>query len=483
MSNSIADLQNKVVKGSFSYIIRQILGAIIQISSNFFILKYLLPADFGYFSTITLILSIAQILADGGLSVYLIQRLEKIDNKILSRIASLQFYVYLFVHLSVLIALIFNKFENQILLFSFFSFFTIPLNIFRSNTFVLLERELAFKKISFIEVIESFVFAIFSLLFAILGFRIWSLIIASILKSLIGLIIAKKIYNWKFTFQKIVFNDDLKKAIKYGFNYHTPTLVNTLRLAINPILIGSLLGAKSVGIADRAIYFAGLPLFFLGAVQQKVLFPYFAKIQENNILLKSNFEKMFYLSAIIDKIIYIPMVLFAQVIISKYMPQWKDAIPIFYIVIVGNIFFGAFSFSIYPLLNGVGRSDIIAKLSFISVLVTWVITWPLVKFFGLDGYAYVSSFLWVFGLIPTLFLLNKVIPDLKVKKQFILTFLAFSISVSLVYMLFNYFDIQSILNQICLSVFGILLYFILLYLFDGKNILRILDSLFLVIKI
>jgi O-antigen/teichoic acid export membrane protein len=154
----------------------------------------------------------------------------------------------------------------------------------------------------------------------------------------------------------------------------------------------------------------------------------FAKIQDNSFLLKSNFEKTFYLSAIIDKIIYIPMVLFAQVIIFKFMPQWKEAIPIFYIVIVGNIFFGAFSFSIYPLVNGVGRSDILAKLSFLSVIVTWVITWPLVKFFGLDGYAYVSSFLWVFGLIPTLYLLNKVIPNIKVKKQFILTFLAFSIA-------------------------------------------------------
>jgi teichuronic acid exporter len=476
----VNNYKSKAIRGSISYFIRQVLVAGINFFSNLLILRWLNPQDFGYFATISLVMGLAQIFAEGGLSVYLVQREKEVDDKVLSEIATLQLILYSVVHSIILVVLTvryLSNAESPMLLYVFVAIFCIPVSIFRANSFVGLERHLLFGKIATIEVAESLFYSATSLTLAFMGMGVWSLIWALIVRALVGYIFSSLYGKWRFSFRLPSFTDDLKKGIRYGINYHIPTLVTTLRIAINPILVGGLLGLTAVGVADRAMYFAGLPLFFLGTVQQRVLFPYFARIQSDSNMVRSNFEKSFYISAIIDKIFYIPIVLYATELINMFFPKWSQTIPLIYVAMLGNIAFGALSYSFFPTLSGIGKSGVIAKLSVLSLVLTWVFTWPLIWFFGLIGYAYVGLLIWVVGAVPSIVVLRKYIKGVSLWRPLIIPLLAFCCST--IMLRFYTESLQTItLPIICLfSTLAILLYCVLLALLDGRYIFRMLTQL------
>ena len=476
-----ANLKAKVIKGSLSYFIRQVLVTLIQVLSNIILLKWLAPQDFGIFTTLTIIIGLAQIFSEGGLSVYLIQRLEEVDDKSLSEIASIQLFAYGILHFIVIIVYFifcYLGLTTNLILFVSVVLLILPLNIFKSNSFVKLERNLRFDKIAIIEIIESISFSLASIFLVFYNFGIWGLVIATLLKAIIGLFVSLKFSTWKFKFKLPIFNSNLIKGLKFGLNFHMPNLVTSLRLAINPIIIGSMIGLGAVGLADRAIYFAGLPLFFLGAVQQKVLFPYFSRIQLDVNSVRSNFEISYYLSAIIDKIFYIPMVLFGESIINKFAPQWNNIFPLFYVAIIGNIVFGALSFSSYPVLNGLGKSQLITKLSLFSMIFSWVLIWPLIHHFGLMGYIYLGLILWFAGSVPTIIIVLNHIPKFSFFRQLLFPLTSFYLTYLISKLIFIPGTVTNIIYMAIISIIAIIFYFSFLLILDGKFLIPLFNKVF-----
>ena len=466
--NSYKSHNKKIISGTIFYAIRQVLVTLIQLISSILILKWLDPTSFGNYSIIALVLGLSQLIADGGFGVYLIQQQREILKEDLSEIVTFQFLIYLIIHISLLCLYSFG-YNSEIFLYLLFTFFVIPITILRASNYVWLEKKLEFDKIAIVEVLETVIYSLFTLILAYKGLGVWSFVIAALLKAIFGYLLIKRYKSWNYNFIVPKFNDKIKKAIQFGISYHTPTLINYLRVAANPIIIGPILGMAAVGIADRAIFFAGLPLYFIGAVQQKVLFPYFSSIQSSNEKIKSNFEFIYYFSSILDKIFYIPLIILTPLIINQFYPVWKDAIPLFYIAIIGNIFFGSLSFSTFPVLNGLGKTKIIAISSLISVLVTWLLIYPLIHYYGILGYSILGLLIWIIGLIPGLYLIKKHIYNVTLLKQFLNPLIAFTISMLLIYFLIRITTI-SIPLYTFLSLLGIASYLLILYFIDKKVI-------------
>lgn len=466
----IVATNKKLIKGTFFYAIRQVLVTLIQLISSILVLRWLEPTSYGNYSIIALVLGLSQLIADGGFGVYLIQQQKEIVKEDLSEIVSFQFSMYLIIHLLLLCVyyyLDYSGFNSKILLYLLITFFVIPVTILRASNYVWLEKKLEFDKIAIVEVLETVIYSIFTLILAYKGLGVWSFVIAALLKAVFGYILIRRYKTWEYIFIFPKFTAKIKKAIQFGISYHTPTLINYLRVAANPIIVGPILGMAAVGIADRAIFFAALPLYFIGAVQQKVLFPYFSTIQSSEVKIKSNFEFVYYFSSILDKIFYIPLIILTPIIINQFYPIWKDAIPLFYIAIIGNILFGSLSFSTFPLLNGLGKTKVIAVTSVISVIVTWVLIYPLINYFGIIGYSILGLFIWIIGLIPGLYLIKKHIYNVSLFKQFSNPLIAFSISMMVAFFAIK-FTVISVPLYILISILCIIFYLMVLNFIDNK---------------
>jgi O-antigen/teichoic acid export membrane protein len=127
---------SKILKGTFFYSLRQIVVTVLQFLTNILILKWLNPNEFGNYSIISLVIGLTQIIAEGGLGVYLVQRQKEITSKDLSEIVSFQLVVYFIIHFFVFITYLF--FDNHLLLYVFIILFVIPLTIFRSSNYIYL---------------------------------------------------------------------------------------------------------------------------------------------------------------------------------------------------------------------------------------------------------------------------------------------------------------------------------------------------------
>jgi O-antigen/teichoic acid export membrane protein len=466
---------SKILKGTFFYSLRQIVVTVLQFLTNILILKWLNPNEFGNYSIISLVIGLTQIIAEGGLGVYLVQRQKEITSKDLSEIVSFQLVVYSVIHFVVFIAYLF--FNNSLLLYVFIILFVIPFTIFRSSNYIYLEKAFSFEKISFVEVSETFLYSISIIIFAFFGLGVWSFIFGALVKSIAGYLIIKNYKNWHFEFIFSRNLSKLKNAISFGLSYHTPTIINYIRISANPIIIGPILGLAAVGIADRAIFFAGLPLYFIGAVQQKIFFPYFSSIQDSKEKIKSNFEYLYYLSSIVDKLFYLPLIILAPVFIIIYFEKWIETIPLFYIAIVGNVVFGSLSFSSFPVLNGIGKTKIIAISSIISVLISWILLSPLINFFGLNGYAILGVVIWIVGFFPGYTLLVKNIPNLSLFRSFYIPLISFLIPLLTVFVIDYYFEFN-IFQYFLLTFISLILYVLILFKFD-KNIFKVVYTMFI----
>lgn len=478
-NNSIGN--NKLVKNTVFYSIRQVLVTIIQFLTSLLILRWLDPDNFGNYSIITLVLGLTQIIAEGGFSVYLIQRQKKIDDDDLSEIVTFQFLIYLILHLCLFaIFLIYSSdpIKRDILLYLSVTFFIIPITILRSSYYIWLEKSLYFDKIAIVEVAETIIYSIVVLILAYNKQGVWSFVIASLFKAISGLLIIRKYQNWNYKISFPRLSKGIKDALHFGISYHTPTIINYVRVSANPVIIGPMLGLSAVGIADRAIFFAGLPLYFIGAIQQKVLFSYFSSIQSSKEKVKNNFESIYYFSSIVDKIIYLPLIIMAPYFINKFYPSWVEAIPLFYIALIGNIVFGSLSFSTFPVLNGIGKTRVIAISSAISVCLSWLLLVPLIYFFGLKGYAILSLLIWIIGFIPGYYLIKTHIPSVSIFRQSFIPLLSFILSFCLVKYIQYYFEFNFI-QLLLISLFAIFLYVVILTILDRANLIIMFKKYFL----
>lgn len=472
-------MNKTLVSGSVFYFIRQIAVLFLQLATNFFILKWITPAEFGNFATLNIVIGILQIFSDGGFSVYLVQKKQIPALPEIKNLLSVQFFVYLTIHILVILSYFILKEKYNLISYLAILIFSLPFNILKSFSFSLLERELKFKQVSIVEVTEVFAYAIIAILLAYFGLGIWSLVIANLTKSIVGYLYSFYYNPIKLSLVIPKINYELKKAFLFGFHFHSPNLLNSFRILINPIIIGYLFGMQIVGINDRAIYIAGLPLFMLGAVQQKILFPFFSRIQDRKLILNKVFYESYYLSSFIDKLLYIPLLLILPTFFKLYFQKWVAILPFINIVVFGNMIFGSFFFSLYPALNAIGKSNLISRFSIYTLCFSWIIIYPLSLILKEYSYVYLSLILWIIGLIPIRKIFLENIGMIKNFKPFIIPLISIFPSLCLSIFVNRKESIITFPQLFIFTLFSFISYFILFYSFDK----RFLISIYRLIKI
>ena len=87
----------------------------------------------------------------------------------------------------------------------------------------------------------------------------------------------------------------------------------------NPIIVSWLFDYSAVAVVDRTVMFSGIPSSIIGAVAQKVLFPYFsAEIREKKSIIQKVKEATF-MASVGDKLYYIPLIVLIEPFVRKYL--------------------------------------------------------------------------------------------------------------------------------------------------------------------
>jgi O-antigen/teichoic acid export membrane protein len=336
---------------------------------------------------------------------------------------------------------------------------TFIINAFSLVQNVKLSKDLDFKTQLKIRIPSILAGGVGGLAFAYFGFGVWSLVYQQIIISFLSALQFWIKTKWRpdFVFDLI----RVKELFSFGGKMMISGIIDTLFRNLYLIIIGKFFSPADVGYFNRANTTKQLPVTFLGSALEKVTFPVFASIQNDNDRLKRAYKKLlkqvlFWILPVLTLAAVLAEPLFRLVFTEKWIP----AVPYFqWLCIVGFMYpISAYNLNI---LRVKGRSDLFLKLEIIKKII--VLVGILVSFqFGIMGLIYaqvIISFV-AYGInsFYSGYFINYGIAEQL--KDILPTFAATFVMGLAVYWLVDWLEMTDLLIVITAGFFGIGVYYI-----------------------
>jgi teichuronic acid exporter len=354
--------------------------------------KILLPEQFGLVAMCSIFIAVANAASELGMGAALIQKKEDSVAQSMYPTAFISGIIwggFLFLLMSFLIGPVAAWFYQEPFLIYLIPALSIsvivtPLSFIHH---VILVRKMDFKSLAKILNTSAVLAGVVAIVSAIGGAGVWSLVIHQVLSPLLALLFYYYVVGWT---PKLTWNRQHFKAI-FGFGaYATGTRVfSTITYNIDNLLIGKLLGSSQLGAYSLAFNLTETLRQSLSKVINNVMFPVFAKNQDNIEKLKNYFLNIIKINAILIYPVMGFLLLFShEIIFFIFGDKWEDAVvPIQILSVAMMIHLMINSFT--SLLRGIGKPELEMKI--IMVLTILVLVPGLIlgiKIAGLTGAAY-----------------------------------------------------------------------------------------------
>ncbi|NMB84226.1 oligosaccharide flippase family protein [Candidatus Roizmanbacteria bacterium] len=259
------------------------------------------------------------------------------------------------------------------------SFFFLSLKTIPS---VLLEKRVKIYKVVFAQLLENTVFYSAVIIFSLMGWDIYSLVIAVIVRSVVGLITIYVMQPW---FPKFIFSaSSAKSLLRYGIPFQGNSFLALIKDDLLIIYLGGVLGFQKLGIVTFAKKYAEFSIRLVMDNLNRVFFPIFARFQNEKDLLKKSLEKMlFYQSLLVLPTIIGAVFVFDNLlrIVPGYFLKWQPALFSFWFFSLSAIFVSFYS-PLINLFNAIGKVKLSLYFMIFFTVITWILIPPMVKYFG-----------------------------------------------------------------------------------------------------
>ena len=326
--------------------------------------RLLLPSDFGTIAMFTVVMSIASALVDGGMSSSLIRSAD-VDDRDLSTAfwfnLGVAVAMYIIIFISAPLIASFYKVEILTPVIRVYSLSIIirSLTAVQGTRFT---KAMDFKTLFKIQLPSLLIGAVAAIVMAFSGFGIWTLVFYPLVQAAVGGIQLWFYSKWK----PLLIFDRAKFKQHFGFGYKMTLsgLLETVFSNIYTILIGKYFSSAQLGYYNRADNLKQLPVTNLSNALNKVTFPLFAKLKDNDIKLKEVYQKLMKLVIfVIAPVLFLMMVVAEPMIRFLLTDKWLPAIPYLQVLLLSGILYPIHAYNLNILMVK-GRSDLFLKLEF-----------------------------------------------------------------------------------------------------------------------
>ena len=361
--------------------------------------RILSPREFGIIGLITIIVSISNSLIDSGFSQALIRKKSVSEHEYTS-----VFFFNLFV--SFFLYLLLYAFTPNIA-----HFFHQPVlkkvipvlcSVILVNALGIIQRTILIRNIDFrtqtiISIISVSISSCTSIVLAILGYGVWSLVFLTLVRQFLQLICLWVSSKWK---PKAVFSfSHISVLFNFGWKLLIAGLIETVYKEIYSAIIGKNYSAYTVGFYVKAQQFNSIFSNAFAMVIQKVSYPYFSRIEHDETQLNYYFKRIFRFAMIFSFILNFLIFSISDSIIKILLGNiWMESAQYLRIL--------CFAGALYPLhilnlnlLNVKGRSDfflmleIIKKIIAIPIVIIGIHTNIKILLYGVVLNSFISVFI------------------------------------------------------------------------------------------
>lgn len=374
---------------------QQFSSQIISFGISVFLARLLLPSDFGAIAMFSVLTSIASSIVDSGMASSLI-RSKEVNNIDLSTVFWFNLLTSIFLYgIIFLVAPFVANFYNLPVLKNVIRVYSFTLII---NSLVTVQGVTFLKKLDFktgfkIQVPSQIIGGLSGIFFAYNGFGIWSIVYYNIIQTSVSTIQLWIYSNWK---PEIIFSKEkFKEHFAFGYKLTLSGLLNTIFNNIYTVVIGKIFSAVQLGFYNRADTLKQLPVTNLSNALNKVTFPLFSKIKDNDEKLKEVYKKLMKVVVfIITPVLSIMIVVATPLISLFYSEKWLEAVPYFQVLALTGILYPIHSYNL-NVLKVKGRSDLFLILEIIKKVLIVIVLIVSLKYgiMGLIWGQVISSFL------------------------------------------------------------------------------------------
>jgi len=469
-------LRKQAVNGAVWTYIQQFGTQLISFIVSIILARVLLPEEFGLIGMIAIFMGIGSTLFDGGMTSSLIrsENLEKSDYStvfVFNLIVSVMVYWIIF-----FIAPLIADFYKQPLLTQITRVYALSFvfSAFGSVQNTLLTKSMNFKKQTMLTVPALLTGSVVGLVMAYKEFGVWSLVGMTLANTFVFSSILWVTSEWK---PSLHFSESkFKKHFHYGYKLTLSGLLDIVFSNIYQIVIGRFFTASIVGYYTRANQLVMMPVANVSTALNKVAFPLFAEIQNNDVRLKSAYKKMMLLVIfIITPVVVVMYVLAEPLTVFLFTDKWLPMVPIFKILCLSGLLYPLHLYNLL-ILQVKGRSDLYLKLEVVKKILLTVTLF--ISFsYGLYGLLWGQLLFSIAALIINTYFAGIMI-NYPVQQQIMdiipLFVLAGCIGI-IIYIIDGFFlsNAANLIRLIIGSISGFLLYVGLSYLFKFDSLFEI----------
>jgi teichuronic acid exporter len=326
--------------------------------ATIYVIRILNPVDYGLIGIASILIGLASLFNELGVIPALIQS-RHLDERLIRQlfgfvITSTIFIVCLLFLAAPLLSAFFD--EPRLTPVTRALAITMVIGGVSAVPNALLERDLQFRGVSLVEFSSMILGSGTSLVLALQGFGVWSLVIANITTTTantVGILVVSR-----FCLLPIFRLEGLRSILVFGANITGQKVLWYVYSSADVVLVGKLLGQQALGVYSVALQLATLPVSKIFGIVNRVAFPAYARIQDDNRQATDYFITSVRLSWLFFCPVLWGMSSVSHEFVQIFMgPNWEDAGIVLALVPL-IVPFRVISFLITPLTDGLGRPDI-----------------------------------------------------------------------------------------------------------------------------
>jgi PST family polysaccharide transporter len=420
-------LNKRARLGVLALAVRLVLLQLAVLGGGIVLRRKLEPADFGAFAIAQFALAFLALFGDAGLGGALIQKKEEPTQRQLSSVWFFQIALSLgIVTIMFVAAPLLVKFwpdmqpARGIWLFRALSFglFLASLRVIPA---ILMERNLEFGKLAFLEVALSVAFFGTAVAFAYLGLGAMSLAVAVVVQGAVGVVTAFALKPWR---PALVFEREaLRPILRFGITYQAKNLVGFLTGAITPVYGGRALGQAGLGFLNWAQETSLFPLRLVELIG-RVSFPLYSRLQDDRPAFAAALGRAIHICAT-GTLLYIAVIfgLGPALVHVIFTDKWMPALPIAY-VISAAMSLGFLTPVVATALDALGRPQTTMRLSIFTGVLLVVLVPPLTMKYGTFGFALGIATEMVIMNLVVAYLTRSLIPGIRLARSIVASIVA-----------------------------------------------------------
>jgi len=326
-------------EGVFYTVIVRLGNTFTQFIGGLFLVRLLEPDDFGLFQLGWLVIGFATKFGEFGFNMGLIQRNKEVRAEHVNTlfVLDLSFKITLWV-ISLIATPFLVDFFHEPKLATFlpiFSFYMVA-ECFSTSPITMLQRKMNFKAYSQVLAIDRTVQLVGAIIFAALGYGYWSLVIGEFLGLGWSSVRAIQLSGWR---PRLQFDREVSRELfGYGNWVFLRNLFRYMSDHVDQFVIGRALDAEQLGFYSKAFELMKTPRKRISRALSAVVFPAFAKVQNQPERVKSGFQKLVLAVSLIAYPIQVAMLMAAPAFVYVVMGEkWAPVIPCLQIMCAAGI--------------------------------------------------------------------------------------------------------------------------------------------------